>query len=100
MGEDQNEETEGSLQQLSFEFHSTLNGIMKIIHKVGVDDADGVVAVSSTDNCSEIVAAPKLLLTLLDPLGHTTEVALTVHGELKVSLSYVIFNLVKTNDFN
>ena len=98
--EDQDEDSDGSLQQLSFEFHSTLNGIMKIIYKVGVDDADGVVAVSSMDICSEIVATPKLLLTLLDPLGHTTEVALTVHGELKVSPSYVIFHLVKTNDFN
>ena len=70
--------------QLSFEFQITDNGVMRIIHKLGVTDAHGVVAVSPKDGCSEIVALPKILLKMLEPLKQTNEVALTVNDEDKI----------------
>jgi len=80
--EDQDQTT--PIMQLSFEFQVTANGIMRIIHKVGVTDAKGVVAISSKEGCSEIVALPKLLLNMLEPLKQTNEVALTVSDEEKI----------------
>jgi len=78
------EENQTPIMQLSFEFQVTANGIMRIIHKVGVTDAKGVVAVSSKEGCSEIVALPKLLLNMLEPLKQTNEVALTVSDQEKI----------------
>mmetsp|Transcript_37526 Transcript_37526/g.54945 ORF Transcript_37526/g.54945 Transcript_37526/m.54945 type:complete len:458 (+) Transcript_37526:195-1568(+) len=76
------------MMQLSFEFHTentkTHGGTMRIIHRIGVCDADGVTAVATRDGCSEIVAPPKVLMKMLEPLKRTNEVALTVNDSLKV----------------
>lgn len=85
---------------LSFEFiieHITKNnqngnsgasgdGTFRVIHKVGVTDANGITLSASTRkrDRSEIVSPPKLWLRLLDPLRRTAEVALTIDDELKV----------------
>jgi len=81
---EEDEENQTPIMQLSFEFQVTANGIMRIIHKVGVTDAKGVIAVSSKEGCSEIVALPKLLLNMLEPLKQTNEVALTVSDDEKI----------------
>lgn len=86
---------------LSFEYHierpsKSLNqlnnpsnnapGIFKVVHKIGVTDANGITLSASTQRKtrSEIVSPPKLWLRLLDPLRRTQEVALTIDDELKV----------------
>lgn len=62
------------------------NGTFRVIHKVGVTDANGITLSASTRkrDRSEIVSPPKLWLRLLDPLRRTAEVALTIDDELKV----------------
>eukprot|EP00986_Skeletonema_menzelii_P002189 scaffold608_cov144-Skeletonema_menzelii.AAC.9 len=61
-------------------------GTFRVLHKVGVTDANGITLSASTRkrDRSEIVSPPKLWLRLLDPLRRTAEVALTVDDELKV----------------
>lgn len=62
-------------------------GTFRVIHKVGVTDANGITLSASIRNKkdrSEIVSPPKLWLRLLDPLRRTAEVALTIDDELKV----------------
>ena len=62
------------------------DGTFRVIHKVGVTDANGIKLSASTRkrDRSEIVSPPKLWLRLLDPLRRTAEVALTIDDELKV----------------
>ena len=64
----------------------TGGGTFRVVHKVGVTDANGITLSASTRkrDRSEIVSPPKLWLRLLDPLRRTAEVALTVDDELKV----------------
>ncbi|KAL7445623.1 hypothetical protein ACHAXM_009957 [Skeletonema potamos] len=61
-------------------------GTFRVLHKVGVTDANGITLSASTRkrDRSEIVSPPKLWLRLLDPLRRTAEVALTIDDELKV----------------
>lgn len=81
---DYNEEDEiGSQMQLSFEYNLQHDGIMRILHKVGVSNAEGIIALAPKRHCSEIVTLPKLLLTMLDQVKSTTEVALTVNDVTK-----------------
>jgi len=65
---------------------SSTGGTFRVLHKVGVTDANGITLSASTRkrDRSEIVSPPKLWLRLLDPLRRTAEVALTVDDELKV----------------
>ena len=79
-----NEEEEfGSHMQLSFEYQIQSDGIMRVVHKVGVSSADGIIAIAPKQNCSEIITQPKVLLTMLDQVKSTTEVALTVNDSTK-----------------
>jgi hypothetical protein len=73
--------------QLSFEFAlyaSEDTGLFRIVHRIGVADARGVMAVATKEDCSEIVVKPKILLNLVDPLKKTNEIALTVNGTSKI----------------
>ena len=83
--EDDNYDDEeiGSHMQLSFEYNIQSDGIMRILHKVGVSNAEGIVALAPKHHCSEIVTLPKLLLTMFDQVKSTTEVALTVNDVTK-----------------
>jgi hypothetical protein len=81
-------ETSGDHLYLSFEFRlqrtSSHHDELKIVHRLGVADAEGVYAVTSRDGASEIVAVPKVLLRMLEPLKQTTEMALIVNEKHKV----------------
>lgn len=75
---------------LSFEFHLQQQQagsgggdkgalpLLRVVHRIRAADAAAAQAVAPTDGCSELVAPPKLLLSLLDPLKRTTEAALFV----------------------
>ena len=76
--DDENHDEGNDLRmQLSFEFRIQSEGIMRITHKVGVSEAQSVVAEASRTGCSEIVAAPRVLLKMIDPV-QSTEVALII----------------------
>lgn len=51
------------------------NNWIKIIHRIGVAEADNVVAVASKRNTSEMIASPRVLMKLLEPLKKTAEIA-------------------------
>ena len=69
--------------QLIFEFRCEPGGL-RISHRIGVAELEtSVSAVAPRNNCSEIVAAPKALMKLIDPLKGTIEVALNVNCERK-----------------
>ncbi|EJK72725.1 hypothetical protein THAOC_05711, partial [Thalassiosira oceanica] len=61
-------------------------GVFKVLHKVGVTDANGITLSASIHQSSrsEIFCKPKLWLRLLDPLRKTAEVALTIDDGLRV----------------
>ena len=70
---------------LSFEFQlQKENDLLRVVHRIGVAEADGVSAVAPKDGCSEIVTVPKLLLRMLEPLKRTSEVALIVNDRHKM----------------
>lgn len=71
---------------LSFEFHiEKHNNLLRIVHRLGVADADGVTAVASRANASELTADPRALLRMMEPLkNHSTEVALRVNDKAKM----------------
>lgn len=78
-------ETSASALYLSFEFHlqKSQDAILTVVHRIKVADANGVSAVAPKDDCSEIVASPKVLLRLLEPLKRTAEVSLIVQSDAR-----------------
>ena len=84
--EDDDEEM-GSQMQLSFEYQIQSDGIMRVLHKVGVSNADGIIAIAPKTHCSEIITVPKVLLTMLDQVKSTSEVLLTVNNNRKKVLA-------------
>lgn len=88
-------ETSSQHSYLSFEFHiesskssqDATAATLRVVHRIGVAaDTDGVDAVAPKDGCSEVVAAPKVLLRMLEPLKGTSEVALIVNDAHKVMI--------------
>ena len=84
---EEEEEEIGSRMQLSFEYQIQTDGIMRVMHKVGVSDAQGIIAIASKQHCSEIVTLPKIFLTMLDQVKSSTEVALTVNDGTKIVIA-------------
>lgn len=74
------DDDESPRMQLSFEFRIQSSGIMKITHKISVSNAESVIASASRTNCSEIVASPRLLLKMMDPV-QSPEIALVVNDQ-------------------
>lgn len=103
-------ETSSQHSYLSFEFHmecsskssqdtTTPAAMLRVVHRIGVAaDTDGVDAIASKDGCSELVAAPKVLLRMLEPLKGTSEVALLVNDAHKV-LRYTENAFVYSSNF-
>lgn len=81
LGEESDHDELGAQMQLSFEYSIQTNGIMRVVHKVNVSNAEGIIAIANKYSCSEIVTLPKILLTMFDQVKSTTEVALTVHND-------------------
>jgi len=78
--DDNDDEEESPRMQLSFEFRIQSSGIMRITHKISVSNAESVIASASRTNCSEIVASPRLLLKMMDPV-QSPEIALVVNDQ-------------------
>jgi hypothetical protein len=77
---------------LSFEFQLQKQASMvRVVHRIGVADAQGVAAVAPKDGCSEVVVNPQVLLRMLEPLKTTAEIALIVNDQLKL-VSAVTFH--------
>jgi len=66
---------------LAFEFQLQKIGgsIVRVTHKVGYSSAQGVAAVTSTDNASELIVQPNILSTMLEPLKRSVEIAILVN---------------------
>jgi hypothetical protein len=79
-------ETSSSALYLSFEFHLQKNqdAILRVEHRVKVSDANGVSAVAPRDGCSEIVAYPKVLLRLLDPIKRSAEASMLIQSDAQM----------------
>jgi cell cycle checkpoint control protein RAD9A len=78
---------------LSFEFDVHLNGNqLKVVHRIAVADSESVAAVAPKDGCSQIVASPRVLSRMLDPLRRFHEVALIINEPHKVLFLYCVFN--------
>lgn len=103
--DDNSETSNGKRMQLAFEFKIQSSGIMKVIHKIGVTDADAVVAVATRENCSEIVALPRVLLKMVDPVK-SNEIAFIISDmNKKVSVTSFHYadnssNLVLNSSFS
>ena len=72
---------------LSFEFHlknSESAALLRVVHRIQFADAEGVSAVASKEEASEIVASPKVLLRLLEPLKRTGEATLIVRSDAQM----------------
>ena len=82
-----------SYNALSFEFEfqpiTPPNGngtpaIVRVVHQIGVADAKAVAAVAPTEDASEIVVSPNVLIRMLEPLKRSTELALIISDENKL----------------
>ena len=89
---------------LSLRLHATDNGLLsfefqiqkqaatvRVVHRIGVADAQGVAAVAPKAGASEMVVRPGVLLRMLEPLKRTAEIALIVSDEYKL-VSAVTFH--------
>jgi hypothetical protein len=83
---------QSSENSLSFEFQLQKQASMvRVVHRIGVADAQGVAAVAPKDGCSEMVVNPQVLLRMLEPLKTTAEIALIVNDQHKL-VSAVTFH--------
>jgi hypothetical protein len=82
-------ETESSALFLTFEFQIQKNrdALLRVIHRVKAADANSVSAVVSKDECSEIIASPKVFSQLLEPLKRTVEAAMIISKNNQVAAS-------------
>lgn len=78
--DEMDDEEQDARMQLSFEFRIQSNGSMKITHKIAVASAESVIASADRTNCSEIIASPKLLLKMVEPV-QSPEIALVISDE-------------------
>lgn len=78
---------------LAFEFHiQKMDGTtVRVLHKVGYAPANGVAAVASMDDSSELVIQPHVLATMLEPLKRSIEIAIIVNEKHKL-VSSVTFS--------
>jgi hypothetical protein len=103
--DDDSETSNNRRMQLAFEFKIQSSGIMKVIHKIGVIDADAVVAVATRENCSEIVALPRVLLKMVEPVKSNEIAFIISDANKKVSVTSFHYadnssNLVLSSSFS
>ena len=72
---------------LTFEFQIQKTGMLTVVHRVAVaEDANRVVATMPKEGGSEMVANPRVLIKMLEPLHKKSpEVALIINDVYKVS---------------
>ena len=74
-------EVSSSVLYLSFEFQlRNEDALFTVVHRMKVAEANSVSASAPKDGASEIVASPRVLLRLLEPLKRTTLAALIVRS--------------------
>jgi hypothetical protein len=77
-------EISSSVLYLSFEFQiRNQDALLTVVHRMKVAEANGLSAVAPTDGSSEIVASPRVLLRLLEPLRNTVEAALIIRSDMQ-----------------
>ena len=77
-------------QQQSANHHNYKSTFCKVIHRMGVAEVDNIAAVAPKDGCSELVAAPKVLMHWLEPIQRTAEGCLifTKDSDMVVATSF------------
>lgn len=103
--DDLSDASNGRKMQLAFEFKIQSNGIMTVIHKICVSDADAVVAIAARKNCSEIVSQPRVLLKMLEPVKSNEAAFIISDVKKKVSVTSFHYsdassNLVLSSSFS
>ena len=70
--------------------HTSSTTFCKVIHRMGVAEVDNIAAVAPLEGCSELVAAPKVLLNWLEPIKRTAEGCLifTKDSDMVVATSF------------
>jgi hypothetical protein len=76
--------TQGDLLSFEFQMQRPTGVIVRLVHRVGFAPAQSVAAVASTESATELVVQPQVLLTMLEPLKRTTEIALLVNETHKL----------------
>ena len=70
--------------------HNHASTFCKVIHRMGVAEVDNIAAVAPKEGCSELVAAPKVLMNWLEPIKRTAEGCLifTKDSDMVVATSF------------
>lgn len=76
--------TVGDLLAFEFQLQRPEGVVTRIIHKVGVAPAQSIAAVAAMDKGSELVVQPNVVLTMLEPLKRSAEMALLVNETFKL----------------
>jgi hypothetical protein len=76
--------TVGDLLSFEFQLQRPNGVIVRVIHRVGVATAQSVAAVASIEGASELVVPPSVVMTMLEPLRRSTEIALVINETHKL----------------
>jgi hypothetical protein len=89
-----------SLLTFEYQVQPPQGSLIHIVHRVGVADAQGIVAMAPTDGATELVADPNVLSKLLEPLKNTAEVAFVVQDDQKLirALTFHADNVILENN--
>lgn len=81
-------ETSSSALFLSFEFHVEKGQtLLRVVHRIKGADAEAVSAIATKEGASELVASPRILARLLDPLKRTNEIAIDFKKNAEVIIA-------------
>lgn len=83
---------------LTFEFTICKTGMFTVVHRIPVaQDANRILATMPKEGASEIIASPRVLLKMLEPLyKKSPEVAFIINNVYKVSKCVFFYSLVDT----
>ncbi len=76
--------TVGDLLTFEFQLQRPEGIVAKVTHKVGVAAAQSIAAVAAMEMASELVVQPSVLLTMLEPLQRSAEMALLINETHKL----------------
>lgn len=91
--------TVGDLLAFEFRLQRPEGAITRVTHKVGVATATSIAAVTSMEKASELFVQPSVVLTMLEPLRRSAEMALLINDEHKL-ISSVSFTHDDLGDNN
>jgi hypothetical protein len=91
--------TVGDLLAFEFQLQRPEGVVTRVTHKVGVAAAQSIAAVASMDKASELVVQPSVVLTMLEPLRRSAEMALLINDTHKLisSVSFTHADLGESN---